>query len=319
LGLVFYEMLGGKQPFLTDSLAGTMGRILHTDVPPLAEVNPKLPMPLVGVVDRLLMKDPEARYPSASVLRADLLAVRDGRKPQFAAEPARRRTPPHWLMPAALAALLLIVVFLAYRPLQRLLSRPVPHGQSAQATLPQVEVVAILPFQPIEGNPKLTALGQGLVESFASKLSRLTPDRSLEIILPRQLEEKKISSLPDARRHFGANLGFKVSMEPSGELVQVSYSLLDGKTGSALESNSLTVPAADVFSVEDAVAQGAVHALHLTLRPEEVADLKVHGTAQPAAYEYYLRARGYLVDYTRPENVENAIVMLRGALKLDPG
>jgi len=319
LGLVFYEMLGGKQPFLTDSLAGTMGRILHTDVPPLAEVNPQLPAALVGIVDRLLMKEPSARYPSASALRADLLAVREGRKPQFAAELVRRRALPRWLMPFALAALLLVVALLAYRPLQRLLSRPAAQSKSAQATLPQVEVVAILPFQPIEGNPKLTALGQGLVESLASKLSRLTPDRSLQIILPRQLEEKKISSLPDARRQFGANLGFKVSVEPSGELVRVRYSLLDGKTGSDLEGNSLTVPAADVFSVEDAVAQGALRALHLTLRPEELADLKVHGTAQPAAYEYYLRARGYLVDPTRPENVENAIVMLRAALKLDPG
>jgi len=319
LGLVFYEMLGGKQPFLTDSLAGTMGRILHTDVPLLAEVNPKLPAPLVGVVDRLLMKDPSTRYPSASALKADLIAVREGRKPQFAAGPVQRRTLPRWLMPVVLAGLLLIIGLLAYRPLQRLLSRPAAQSQSTQAALPQVEVVAILPFQPIEGNSKLAALGQGLVESLAAKLSRLTPDRSLQIILPRQLQDKNISLLPDARRQFGANLGFKVSMEPSGELVRVSYSLLDGKSGSPLESNSLTVPAADVFSVEDAVAQGAVRALHLTLRPDELAELKVHGTAQPAAYEYYLRARGYLVDSTRPENVENAIVMLRAALKLDPG
>jgi serine/threonine-protein kinase len=62
-----------------------------------------------------------------------------------------------------------------------------------------------------------------------------------------------------------------------------------------------------------------VSALHLKLRAEEFADLKVHGTAQPAAYEYYLRARGYLVDHTQPENIENALVMLRAALKLDPG
>jgi tetratricopeptide (TPR) repeat protein len=162
-------------------------------------------------------------------------------------------------------------------------------------------------------------LGQGLVESLATKLSRLTQDRSLQVILPRQLQDKKISSLTDARRQFGANLGFKVALEPSSELVRVSYSLLDVKTGKALAGDSITVPAADVFSVEDNVTQGAVSALHLKLRPEELADLKVHGTAQPAAYDYYLRARGYLVDHTRAENVDNAMVMLRAALKLDPG
>jgi serine/threonine-protein kinase len=99
----------------------------------------------------------------------------------------------------------------------------------------------------------------------------------------------------------------------------VSYSLLDVRTGKALAGDSITVPAADVFAVQDDVTQGAVTALHLKLRPEELADLKVHGTAQPAAYDYYLRARGYLVDHTRAENVENAMAMLRAALKLDPG
>ena len=66
------------------------------------------------------------------------------------------------------------------------------------------------------------------------------------------------------------------------------------------------------------VAQGTVKALQLKLRPEEQAALAVHGTDQPAAYKYLLQARGYLVDYTKKENVENAVVMAGEALKLDP-
>lgn len=318
LGLVFYEMLGGKQPFQTDSLAGTLGRVLHTDVPPLTEVNRSVPPPLAAVVNRLLMKEPAARYPSASALRADLLAVREGRKLQFAG-PLPRKSRFRQIALPALGALLLVVIFLAYRPLARRVSSPGAQPQSASSALPQTQVVALLPFQVIEGNPKLTALGQGLVESLAAKLSRLTPERPLHIILPRQLEDKNITSLQDAGRQFGANLGFRVAMEPAAELVKVSYELLDVQTGKPLAGDSLTVPAADVFSVEDDVAQGAVRALHLTLRPDELAELKVHGTTQPAAYEYYLRARGYLVDHTRKENVENATTMLRAALQLDPG
>lgn len=316
LGLVFYEMLGGKQPFQTDSLAGTLGHVLHTEVPPLTTVNRSVPSPLAAVVHRLLEKDPAKRYPSASALRADLLAVREGRKLQFAEPPPRRRFQSRQIVIAVLAALLVVaIVRIAF------LVRHVPQtqSQSSSPVLPQTQVVAFLPFQPVEGNPKLSAFGQGLIESLAAKLSRLTPDRPLHIILPRQLEDKNIASLPEARRQFGANLGFRVSMQPSAELVKVSYELLDVQTGKPLSNDSLTVPAADVFSVEDDVAQGAVRALHLTLRSEELAELKVHGTAQPAAYEYYLRARGYLVDYTRTENVGNATVMLRAALQLDPG
>jgi tetratricopeptide (TPR) repeat protein/tRNA A-37 threonylcarbamoyl transferase component Bud32/TolB-like protein len=318
LGLVFYEMLGGKQPFQTDSLAGTLGSVLHTDVRPISEINRNVPPSLSAVVKRLLEKDPASRYPSASALRADLLAAREGRRLQHA-DVARSRFQLRWVAIAAIAALLVAAVFVAYRPLMRRLARVQAPAQSASVTLPHTQVVALLPFQPVEGDPKLTALGQGLVENLAAKLSRLTPDRPLHIILPRQLEDKHITSLADARQLFGANLGFRVLMEPNGELVKVSYELLNAQSGKPLANDSFTVPAADVFSVEDDVAQGAVSALHLKLRPDELTELKVHGTAQPTAYEYYLRAHGYLVDYTRKEDVDNAVVMLRSALQLDPG
>lgn len=68
LGLVFYEMLGGEHPFTTDSFAGTLARVLHRDPPSLVEINRSVPAPLAGIVEHLLEKDPEKRYPSAQVL-----------------------------------------------------------------------------------------------------------------------------------------------------------------------------------------------------------------------------------------------------------
>jgi hypothetical protein len=58
LGLVFYEMLGGEQPFQSASLATTVARIVHVEPPPLKNV----PAPLAGVISRSMAKDPEARY-----------------------------------------------------------------------------------------------------------------------------------------------------------------------------------------------------------------------------------------------------------------
>jgi hypothetical protein len=119
------------------------------------------------------------------------------------------------------------------------------------------------------------------------------------------------------RRQFGADLGLSILMDQSGELVRVSYALVDSRSGRTVGSDSITVPMADIFSVEDDVAEGAAEALNLKLRPEEQVTLKIHGTSNAAAYDYYLRARGYLLDYTNSENVENAIVMARQAAKLD--
>jgi serine/threonine protein kinase/tetratricopeptide (TPR) repeat protein len=317
LGLVFYEMLGAQQPFQTDSFAGTVARVLHGDVPPLSKVNRKVPAPLAGVVARMLMREPQARYTSAMAVLADLRAIPQGGTPLV--EHVGKRTRPRVAIEWTIAAIVVIAALLgSYRPVRRLWQSLGKKTEATTQTLPKTEILAVLPFTAIEGSPKLTALGQGLVDSVSAKLGRLTEDRALEVIPARNLQERSATSLADARGQFGANLGLAVNLEQSGELIRVSYSLLNAQTGGVVGGDSIAVPAADAFGAEDDVTQGTVKALQLKLRPEEQAALNVHGTDQPTAYKYYLQARGYLLDYVKTENVENAIVMVLEALKLDP-
>jgi len=321
LGLVFYEMLGGRQPFVADSVAETMGQVLHTQVPPLGEVNNQVPPAIAQVVTRLLEKKPENRYASASALLADLRTIQQGGNiPTGAAiplPPVHAKQNRARLKLAAfvfLAALAVAAIFVWYKPAHS----SAPGTTAGTPALPQTQILAVLPFKSVDGDPKLTALGEGLVESVAAKLSQLSQDRSLEVITARNLKDKHISSLSDAHTQFGANLGVTIALQSAGGLMHASYALVDAQSGRTLTGESIAVPSADVFSVEDDIAQGTARALHVNLRSGEQAALRIHGTTQPAAYGYYLQARGYLVDYSQPENVENAIVMANEALKLDP-
>ncbi len=320
LGLVFYEMLGGKQPFQSDSLATTVARIVHEEPPPLKNV----PAPLASVIFRALAKDPNARYPNVAALLQDLRQVQQGGKPKrvpasggiFAGSFHQYR------MLAALAIVLVVIaLLLVYRPVRALFHASTTNDATAPQAgrLPQTKILAVLPFTAANADPKLTALGQGLVESVAAKLGKLTEDRAFEVIPPRTLQERKISALPDATRMFGANLGLALTLEPQSDtLIKVTYSLLSAQTGTPIGGGSLTVPIADAFSVEQNVSDGTVKALRLQLLPEEEAALKYHGTDQAAAYEYYLQAQGYLLNHSKVENLDNAILMAREALKLDP-
>jgi len=315
LGVTFYEMLGGKQPFQLDSFAGTLARVLHVEVPPLSKVNPSIQAPLAGLVSRMLMKDPQDRYASTADVVADLRKIQQGGKPATA-----KGDRPHSRTVLQLAVLLAIAIALiSWRPARQLWQSLAKkqHETTAQK-VPPTEILAVLPFTAVEGNPKLTALGQGLVDSVSARLGRLTEDRALEVIPAGTLQQRSATSLADVRSQYGANLALRMALEQSGELIRVNYSLLNTQDGTVLGGDSVAVPAADAFGVEDDVAQGAVKALQLKLRPEEQAALNVHGTDQPAAYKYYLQARGYLLDYAKTENVENAIVMVGEALKLDP-
>ncbi len=46
--------------------------------------------------------------------------------------------------------------------------------------------------------------------------------------------------------------------------------------------------------------------------------LAVRQDTQPAAYEAYIRGRGYLQEYEKPENIDNAIAEFNQAIKIDP-
>ena len=72
LGVVVYEMASGKLPFAGASPEETIRNVLATDPPPLRRVAPGYPAGLGRIVKRLLEKDPDDRYPSASALGEEL-------------------------------------------------------------------------------------------------------------------------------------------------------------------------------------------------------------------------------------------------------
>jgi len=277
----------------------------------------RIPQRWREAITKAMALNPATRFDSVEEFWSALSGERLGYSvPKAIVESIRRH---RWIYAAGACVVIAVIALFAagvianpFRPL------PGEKGSALSPDLPQVPVLAVLPFKGIAGDEKLTALGQGVVESVAAKLGPLSENHALEVIPAGNLQERGVSSLTEARKQFGANVGLAVTLERSGELIRLSYSLLNARTGGVIGGDSLTVPAADVFSVQDDIAAGAVKALRLKLQPEEQAALKIHGTSNPAAYSYYLQARGYLLNFPRAENVDNAILMLNEALKLDP-
>jgi eukaryotic-like serine/threonine-protein kinase len=75
LGCVLYEAATGRSPFAGDSPAETFAALLMKDAPPASSLNPALPKGCDAILAKLLAKEKEARYQSASVLLADLDAL----------------------------------------------------------------------------------------------------------------------------------------------------------------------------------------------------------------------------------------------------
>ena len=82
VGVVFYETLAGRHPFLAGSVIATTDRILNSHAEPLRHIKPELPVALEQMISRLLAKDPADRYPHATELAADLHALERGDVPK---------------------------------------------------------------------------------------------------------------------------------------------------------------------------------------------------------------------------------------------
>jgi hypothetical protein len=98
LGVLLYELFGGRKAFHGDSLATTLYKILHELPEPLRQIDPNLPQDLVGIVNRALAKPLDQRYQHVADLLKDLKACRRQLADLDAAtivQPAPGALPPH--------------------------------------------------------------------------------------------------------------------------------------------------------------------------------------------------------------------------------
>src|SRR6266852_6115330 len=301
-GAVLYEMSTGKRPF--GDLVGTQliaGIIERTPLPP-HDVNPKISEGLERVILRALQKDPKERYQSAGDLRIDLANLATGTMPIYP-KPAPSVKWGRW----ALASLAIVLIGAG------IWWKLHPSGPSG----PEERMMAVLPFESVANDAPTNALGLGLTETVTAKLVQAVDGGHLQLVSTRELIAQGVRTSEQARREFGTDLVLEGSLQQDGARIRITWSLVDPRTHTQIAANTITGDTDDIFGLQDHLFDDVLEKLPLAVEPARRKALQERPDTKPAAYDFYLRGRGYLEDYRTHDNLENAIAQFERAIAVD--
>jgi tetratricopeptide (TPR) repeat protein/tRNA A-37 threonylcarbamoyl transferase component Bud32 len=303
MGVVFYEALAGQHPFRGDP-AKAAGRSLQAGLGPIPGIVPDGVDPVVA---RMLARDPAQRYQSCADVLADIRKLRRRKRAAAGQSVSRRARSPQRAVVLALVLAIAATLMLKFGM----------RRSTASAAAPSRQMI-VLPFRPPAEDPNSRAFASGLTEALAAKLGQIADRYPVEIVSASEARAQKVTDAQQARTVLGATLALEGSLQQSGGTVRVVYSLVDTRTLHQLHSGVITADAANPFAVQDRVIEEVLNGLDIELARQDRRRLQAHGTNEPRAYDSYLRARGYLQDYDRPDNLENAVAALRSSLETDP-
>ena len=302
LGIVFYELLAGRQPFRDDdNPIATADRIIHAEPEPLLQICPALPKALGDIVAKMLRKDPEERYAKPSELLQDLKRI------DLGSSSDQKRfgilTPVLVLM---LIALSIAVVILKNR-------KPAPSPD-----LPMQPILVVLPFHTIGGATESRFYSDGLTEAVTADLARLADPAYARVVPASEIRNKRVGDGQEARRQFGADLVLAGTLYQSDSTIRFTYSLYDAATLRQFKANTIGINSSKAFELEDQLVDAVLAAIgrpgKSPLRPVAGS----HRTSTTAAYGLYLQGRGYLQNTDAADHLQTAMQSFQRASELDP-
>jgi len=311
-GAVLYEMATGKRAFPDRQASLLIDAILHYDPVRPSLINPEVTAPMESVILKALDRDPERRYQSARELKVDLTRILAGdelstetlRRTSVVQEQRKHRTRKTFLI---LAAVLLAGIALGYA-VKRWWPQPASSRQ---------RIMAVLPFDTVGQDPATNALGLGLTETLTAKLVQASDSDAIQVVSPRDLRDQGVKTAEDARREFGTDFVLESSLQRSGQTIRINCYLVDSRTHRQVAARSFSLDASDTFGLQDRVVSETLDMLPAQLKPEQRRQFKAQHDTQPAAYEAYIRGRGYM-QQVNPQDIDNAIAEFTKAVHIDP-
>lgn len=268
--------------------------------------------------ERLVLEEVWEHKPQAALIengaKAPLVspAAQDTEAPKAAATIARDATRLLSRRNVIIAAVLLVLTLGSLVYVWRSRQRSVA---------PQAEIksLAVLPLKSLDAGENY--LGLGIADAVIRRISQTGE----LIVRPTSAVRRYHNGDTDAitaARELNADAVLEGSIQRADDRLRVSVSLLRTNDGASFWAESFDMRTADIFAIQDTVAQQVASRLRLRLDHVQQARLNKHSTSNLIAYEYYVRGvysldqRGFGAN-SKP-HMEATIAYFKKAIETDP-
>jgi len=349
-GCILFEAVTRRRAFSGTDTIDTLNKIIREPPPSISQFNPTAPADLQRIVRRCLAKDPNERYQNIKDVAIELKDIRRElqesaietsssssseakmlwnseatviQNPSASTTTAPQSSPStrassaefivneikrHKFATVLVVALVLVVGVAAAFGI-----RSYWHAGSTEVA---VESIAVIPFVNQNHDAGVDWISDGLTESIINNLTQLP---NLKVIARSSVFRYK--GRADDPLAIGKELGVRAVL--TGRLMQrddamlISVELVDIRDNKQLWGEQYERKLADMLSVQREIAREITSNLRPTLSGVDRSRMDKQYTANPEAYELYLKGR-FFWNRRTPDDFKKAITFFDQAIAKDP-
>ena len=349
-GCILFEAVTGKRAFQGKDTIDSLNKIIREPAPLISAFNSSAPPDLQRIAQRCLAKDPDHRYQNIKEVAIELKEVRrqleesssvqsplvtsldseaktlwsdDVTKVQSkigtttgpVSSPATRASSAESIVSGikqqkiAVAAVLVLALIVAATV--GVLSYM--HASDKEVA---VESIAVVPFVIQEQDPSAEWVSDGLTESIINSLAQLP---NLKVIARSTVFRYKGKETDPilVGKELGVRAVLTGRLRQQGDTMFISAELVDIRDGKQLWGEQYERKLADMLSVQREIAREMTNNLRPTLSGVERQRANKQYTANPEAFQLYMKGRFYWNKRTAPD-FEKAISFFNQAIEKDP-
>ena len=321
-GVMLYELLAGKNPFLRSHAMATGQAILTTTPEPLESVRSDLPALVPAIVVRLLEKSPASRYQSALEVVGDLKRVLrevdpDSSTRTYVSGSSLPKPAPVRSSSRRLISIVAIVLLVAAAGYWAWTARSAPDSGTAATGQGAgwKNSVAVLPFKDFSTNKDQEYFCDGMTDAIIGRISRL---ENLKVISMTSVMRYKDPDrdLKRIGRELGVQSIVEGSVQREGDRIRINAQLIDVDEDAHLWSQTFDRELISIFDIQDEISQAVAQKLQVQLLNDGSKAKSDWGTDNLEAYNAYVHGR-FLWRKRTEQDLKSAVGYFEQAIKLD--